>query len=84
VAVLHDLNHACRYATHLVVMNAGQIVAAGRPSDIMTAELVQDVFGLTCRVIDDPESATPLIIPARSRKIRDDVRGNPVADPLAG
>ncbi|WP_246281708.1 ABC transporter ATP-binding protein [Fodinicola acaciae] len=84
VAVLHDLNHACRYATHLIVMDAGRIVAAGQPGEIMTAELVQDVFGLTCRVIDDPESGTPLIIPARSRKIRDEVRGNPVADPLAG
>ncbi|MCR3720049.1 MULTISPECIES: ABC transporter ATP-binding protein [Prauserella salsuginis group] len=65
VAVLHDLNQACRYATHLVVMRPGGIVAAqGEPSRIVTAGLVEDVFGLSCRVIDDPETGTPMIVPA--------------------
>ncbi|GLZ42637.1 ABC transporter ATP-binding protein [Actinokineospora sp. NBRC 105648] len=64
VAVLHDLNQACRYATHMVAMRAGGVVAAaGRPGDIVTAELVEDVFGLRARVIDDPETGTPMIIP---------------------
>ncbi|WP_081907111.1 MULTISPECIES: ABC transporter ATP-binding protein [Actinomycetes] len=63
VAVLHDLNHACRYADHIIAMKAGAIVAEGRPADIITADLVRDVFGLPCRIIDDPESRTPLVIP---------------------
>ncbi|MFJ6094627.1 ABC transporter ATP-binding protein [Williamsia sp. D3] len=63
VAVLHDLNHACRYADHIIAMKAGAIVAEGRPADIITADLVRDVFGLPCRIIDDPESHTPLVIP---------------------
>jgi iron complex transport system ATP-binding protein len=63
VAVLHDLNQACRYATHLVAMRDGAVVAEGRPSDIVTAGLVQQVFGLRCEVIDDPVSHTPLVIP---------------------
>jgi ABC-type cobalamin/Fe3+-siderophores transport system ATPase subunit len=63
VAVLHDLNHACRYATHLIAMKAGVIVAEGAPADVVTAELVAEVFGLPCRIIDDPESHTPLVIP---------------------
>jgi ABC-type cobalamin/Fe3+-siderophores transport system ATPase subunit len=63
VMVLHDLNHACRYATHLVAMRDGQIVAQGTPSDIVTAELVERVFGLRCIIIDDPVSHTPLIVP---------------------
>ncbi|MFW0784486.1 ABC transporter ATP-binding protein [Gordonia sp. CPCC 206044] len=63
VAVLHDLNHAFRYADHLVAMKAGQIVAQGRPADIVDAGLIEDVFGLRCRIIDDPESHTPLVIP---------------------
>jgi iron complex transport system ATP-binding protein len=67
VAVLHDLNHACRYATHLVAMRGGAIVAQGEPAETVTAELVEDVFGLPCRVIDDPESATPLVVPAARR-----------------
>ena len=68
VAVLHDLNHACRYATHLIAMSAGRVVAEGRPSEIVTAELVEAVFGLPCRIIDDPESHTPLVVPLARRR----------------
>ncbi|MFE6777296.1 ABC transporter ATP-binding protein [Streptomyces sp. NPDC057702] len=67
VAVLHDLNHAARYATHLIAMRDGEIVAEGEPSDIVTAELVERVFGLRCQVIEDPESGTPLVVPAARR-----------------
>jgi iron complex transport system ATP-binding protein len=67
VAVLHDLNQAARYATHLVAMRGGRIIAQGPPAEIVTAELVEEVFGLACRVINDPESNTPLVIPLRSR-----------------
>ena len=63
VAVLHDLNQAARYATHLIAMREGHVVAQGAPADIVTAELVEEVFGLRCRIIDDPESHTPLVIP---------------------
>ncbi|GGT12835.1 MULTISPECIES: ABC transporter ATP-binding protein [Streptomyces] len=69
VAVLHDLNQACRYATHLIVMRPGGTIAAqGAPADVMTAELVEDVFGLPCRIIDDPETGTPLMVPAAPRR----------------
>ncbi len=63
VAVLHDLNHACRYASHIIAMRAGAVVAEGAPRDIITAELVEEVFGLPCIIIDDPISHTPLVIP---------------------
>ena len=63
VAVLHDLNQAARYATNLVVMKAGQIVATGAPHDVVTADLIEDVFGLACVVITDPEAGTPMVIP---------------------
>ncbi len=63
VAVLHDLNQACRYADHLIVMRAGAVMAQGVPADIITAELVQEVFGMACVIIDDPVSHTPLIVP---------------------
>ena len=64
VAVLHDLNHACRYATHLIAMREGRIVAEGDPAKIVDADLVEAVFGLPCRVIEDPETGAPLVIPA--------------------
>jgi len=63
VAVLHDLNQACRYATHLIALRDGVVVAEGRPADIVTPALVEAVFGLPCVVIDDPVSHTPLVIP---------------------
>lgn len=69
VAVLHDLNQACRYATHLIAMKAGKIVAEGDPSEIITAKLVADVYGLACQVIPDPQTHTPLVVPA-SREAR--------------
>ncbi|MEL0630443.1 ABC transporter ATP-binding protein [Psychromonas aquatilis] len=63
VAVLHDLNHACRYADHLIVMKAGTIIATGAPNEIVTEQLIEQVFGLPCLILDDPISHTPLIIP---------------------
>lgn len=67
VAVLHDLNHAARYATHLIAMKDGAVVAEGAPGDIVTAELVERVFGLGCQIIEDPETGTPLVVPAARR-----------------
>ena len=61
--VLHDLNLAARYADHVIAMKGGRIVAVGAPSDVVTEDLVRDVFGLDSRVIPDPVSGTPLIIP---------------------
>ena len=63
VAVLHDLNHACRYADHIIAMKDGAIVAQGAPNDVVTAELVEDVFDMPCLIINDPVSQTPLIVP---------------------
>ncbi|WP_211328804.1 hypothetical protein [Thermomonospora umbrina] len=63
VMALHDLDQACRYADHVVVMKAGRILAEGAPGDVVDADLVEEVFGLRCQVVPDPVSGTPLIIP---------------------
>ena len=68
VLVLHDLNLACRYADHIVAMRDGEIVAEGAPADVITADIVRDVFGLDCVVIDDPVSHTPLVVPIGNRR----------------
>lgn len=70
VAVLHDLNHAARYATHLVAMRDGRIIAQGTPADVITAETVEQVFGLRARVIPDPDTGTPVVLP-RSPEVRE-------------
>ncbi|MEO3989591.1 iron-enterobactin ABC transporter ATP-binding protein [Pseudocitrobacter cyperus] len=62
-AVLHDLNQACRYATHLIALKEGEIVAEGAPGEIVTAELIEQVYGLKCMIIDDPVAGTPLVVP---------------------
>lgn len=66
VAVLHDLNHACRYADHIIAMKSGEIVAQGDPAAVITGELVEDVYGLACQIIEDPQTGTPLVIPRAS------------------
>ncbi|MER7702049.1 ABC transporter ATP-binding protein [Kitasatospora sp. NPDC097605] len=63
VAVLHDLNQAARYADHLVAMRDGRIVAQGPPAEVVTAELVREVFGLESVVVPDPVTGTPLVVP---------------------
>ena len=63
VAVLHDLNQAARYADHLVVMRDGEVVATGDPGEVLTAELVERVFGLPCTIVPDPHTGTPLVVP---------------------
>jgi iron complex transport system ATP-binding protein len=63
VLVLHDLNQAARYSHHLVAIKDGRIVAAGEPADVITEQLVRDVFELECRVVPDPVSGTPMVVP---------------------
>jgi iron complex transport system ATP-binding protein len=63
VMVLHDLNLAARYADHLIAMRAGRIVAAGAPAEVVTADLVREVFGLEAQVVADPVAGTPLVVP---------------------
>jgi ABC-type cobalamin/Fe3+-siderophores transport system ATPase subunit len=63
VAVLHDLNQAARYATHLIAMKDGSVVAQGAPSEIVTASLVEEVFGLRCLVVPDPVTGMPSVVP---------------------
>ena len=63
VMVLHDLNLAVRYSDNLIVMKSGSIVAQGHPSQVITSDLLLDTFGLQAKVIDDPVSERPLIVP---------------------
>ncbi|WP_424464190.1 ABC transporter ATP-binding protein [Pseudoclavibacter helvolus] len=63
VAVLHDLNHAARYADHIIAMREGRILAAGTPRDVVTSARVEEIYGLPNVVIDDPVTGGPLVVP---------------------
>ncbi|GAA3458047.1 ABC transporter ATP-binding protein [Saccharothrix longispora] len=63
VMVLHDLNLAARYADHLIALAGGGLHAAGTAEEVLTAEGVRATFGLDCRVIVDPVSGKPLMLP---------------------
>ncbi|MEV6971917.1 ABC transporter ATP-binding protein [Kitasatospora sp. NPDC093806] len=73
VAVLHDLNQAARYADHLVAMRDGRIVAQGPPAEVVTAELVREVFGLDSVVVPDPVTGTPLVVPGAPWAVKADI-----------
>jgi iron complex transport system ATP-binding protein len=63
VMVLHDLNQACRYADYLVALKQGSIYSQGKPEEMMRENMVLEVFGLECRIVDDPVSGTPMCVP---------------------
>lgn len=63
VMVLHDLNLACRYAHHIVAIRDGSVYTRGQPGQVVTEQMVQEVFNLGCRIIRDPLFGTPLCVP---------------------
>ena len=65
VVVLHDLNLAARYAQRLVAMKDGVLVSAGTPEQVLTEQLLAEVFELEARVVPDPVAGTPMVVPVR-------------------
>ena len=63
VMVLHDLNLAIRFSDHLVVLGDGVVAAQGTPQDVVTPELLHEVFGLDALVVPDPATGGPLVVP---------------------
>ncbi|MGK3953048.1 ABC transporter ATP-binding protein [Microbacterium sp. I2] len=63
VMVLHDMNLAARYADHLFALRAGRVVASGAPGEVMTSELIREVFDLDALVVPDPVSGAPIVLP---------------------
>ena len=63
VMVLHDINLSARYADWLFAMRKGKLLAQGEPGDILTPELIKEIYGLDCVVMEDPVSCTPYVVP---------------------
>ncbi|PZQ47990.1 MAG: cobalamin/Fe(3+)-siderophore ABC transporter ATP-binding protein [Rhodovulum sulfidophilum] len=76
VMVLHDLNLAARYADVLVAMVGGRVHASGAPETVLTEAMVREVFGLESRVIPDPTSGKPMMLPLGRHGTRPDAEEN--------
>jgi iron complex transport system ATP-binding protein len=55
IAALHDLNLAARYCDQVVVLDAGRIIAAGPPAEVLTPELIRTTFDVDVRVHGDAD-----------------------------
>ena len=63
IMVLHDINLSARYADYIFAMHNGKLTAQGSPNEVISPELMKEIYGLDCTIIQDPVSKTPLIIP---------------------
>jgi len=63
VMVVHDLNHASRYANHMVAIKSGTVVGEGSPEEVMTQDILRKVFGIEADIIPDPRTGVPLCLP---------------------
>lgn len=55
IMVLHDINQAIRYSDHIILMNAGHIVAEGVPRDVITKEVIKEVYGVEAIFNEDEQ-----------------------------
>lgn len=78
VMVLHDINQACRYSHHVVALRDGICYAAGPPKEVITEQLVENVFSVPVRVVEDPVTGTPLCLTIPAGMVG---AGNTVAAP---
>ena len=63
IAIMHDLNLTAMFADHMVMMKNGRVHAAGRPQDVMTDAVMENVFGCPMRVSATPSDAVPFVLP---------------------
>lgn len=73
--VLHDLNNASRYSHHMIALSVGKVFAAGTPAQVVTAEVLREVFHVEADIVTDERSGVPLCIPHGLRKRIGDVSG---------
>lgn len=72
VMVLHDINLSARYADYLFALKQGRLVAEGKPADIITSDLIHQVFNLRCSIMVDPVSGSPSVVPIGRHHVREE------------
>ncbi|GGS52153.1 ABC transporter ATP-binding protein [Streptomyces sp. CACIS-1.16CA] len=80
VMVLHDLNLAARYADHLIALADGGLHASGTPAEVLTEATVRAVFDLDSRIIEDPVSGRPLMLPIGRHHVLDRAEALPAGE----
>ncbi|QSB04175.1 ABC transporter ATP-binding protein [Natronoglycomyces albus] len=78
IVVLHDLNLAARYCEEIVLLSKGRIVAAGEPGDVLTAQLLEPVYEISVRRVDQ-EGVPQLLFSPRERAITEVTRNEPIS-----
>lgn len=63
VMVVHDLNHASRYAHHMIAIKKGTVAGEGSPIEVITPEIMREVFNIEADIVTDPRSGLPLCLP---------------------
>ncbi|MCL6457542.1 MAG: ABC transporter ATP-binding protein [Gorillibacterium sp.] len=63
IMVVHDLNHASRYAQHMVAIKSGKVISEGSPTEVMTRDVLRAVFAIEADILLDPRSGVPLCLP---------------------
>ncbi|MEK4387066.1 ABC transporter ATP-binding protein [Solibacillus sp. FSL W7-1464] len=63
VMVLHDINLSARYADYIFALYKGRLVSEGTPANVITSELIKEIFNLNCVVTQDPVSDSPSVVP---------------------
>lgn len=63
VMVVHDLNHASRYAHHMIAIKQGVVMGEGSPAEVMTPDILREVFNIEADIIPDPRTGVPLCLP---------------------
>lgn len=83
VMVLHDLNLGARYADHLIALADGRVHMAGAPDAVLTETMVKAVFGLDSRILRDPTSGRPIMLPiGRHRMLAGETPGPATPTPM--
>lgn len=63
VMVVHDLNHASRFAHHIVAIRSGAVVSEGSPKEVVTQDVLREVFAIEADIVADPRTGVPLCLP---------------------
>lgn len=61
VIALHDLTLASTYCDRVALLRDGRLIAVGTPSDVLTTERIEDVYGVDCDLLTHPRTGRPVV-----------------------